>query len=454
MLVSMLLLISIISCAIARDLSLHWFSIGDGYEEIRDDRQRSLRQINNRDAMGNRRVNSSLLRQAMKGGPALTSFASLDLQESSLSDNFDSANDFDRPDEGVAEAPSALKTSERVISLRDENKNQPKAANDVTKPAIATVSSGTLHQFDFVVGGFPKCGTTTLLKAFGANHETDMVPQEQCAIAAPSQADHLVVSRLKSTIFDMSTVKAGSIWHKQGFKCPTAVYTYKSIVRLEKHSPNAKIIIGVRHPIHMLQSFYNYRVTELYERGHAGDQTIPQFAELMKDDSEPWRGVSIHAVRFEYFLQQLGKTTLDRSQLQEIASFSRFGHELAVRPSNFTVFCYTVDQLEDTDDLRSEQFRATLQQYLGLTTPLAPFGHENKNHAVGSTGHPESIRICDDKFAEIRNTALENAKKTASWIRNDFLQSPDVFVANTEHFLESLQKWETDPCQTATAENK
>ena len=46
-----------------------------------------------------------------------------------------------------------------------------------------------LPQFDFVVGGFPKCGTTTLLKAFEAHPETDMAAQEQCAVAAPSQPD-------------------------------------------------------------------------------------------------------------------------------------------------------------------------------------------------------------------------------------------------------------------------
>lgn len=442
-----LLLLSITGCTLARDLSLHFVQVG--YDENDPEpNQRSLREIDPQDTMTSRRVDLSLLRQAMNGGPALESFTSLDLP-----DNVNKPSSESSPVSLITIDQTGQREEEDIRSLKQveggaHDRNEPET--DKPKPAIVTTTTpANLYQFDFIVGGFPKCGTTTLLKAFGANPETDMVPQEQCAIAAPSQADHLVVSRLKSTLSDMSTIRAGSTWHKQGFKCPTAIYNYKSISRLEKHSPNAKIIIGIRHPIHMLQSFYNYRVTELYERGQRGEETIPSFSDLMKDDAEPWRGVSIHAVRFEFFLQQLGKTTMDRSQLEQFASFSLYGHELAVKPSNFTIFCYTVDQLEDADDLRSEQFRSSLQQYLGLTTPLAPFGHENKNHAVGSTGHPETIRICDDQFANIRNTAIVNARTTADWIRNEFLQARDVFVANPEHFLETVQQWETDPCQSA-----
>jgi hypothetical protein len=436
-----LLIILLFPSTFARDLSLHASLVGPTpVDQAEIAVQRSLREVasDHLHALRMRHVETWVLRNAMNGGASLMSFLSFNADASfptAPAAHPSPAGSTMPPGDGRFHQESATNTPASSLLLNETlptNADGPRAS--------------TQHQFDFVVAGFPKSGTTTLLKAFGANPETDMVPEEQCAIAAPLQADDVVVGRLKTTLLGMETVKAESTWHKQGFKCPTAIYNYKSIVRLEKHSPNARIIIGIRHPILMLESFYNYRVTELYERGLAGEEAIPSFSSLMDNFADPWKGVSIHSVRFEFFLQHLGKTALDQAQLQALIEFSKYGHELAIKPSNFTVFFYTVDQLEDSDEDRSAMFRSALQQYLGLTMPLAPFGHENKNHAVGSTGHPETINICDDEFSALRDNVLQYAQQTASWIQNHFSKSRDVVVANREHFLESLSKWEIDPC--------
>jgi hypothetical protein len=437
-----LLFFLLVPATFARDLSLHSSLFGPAPDGPTGTGQRTLRDVTSDHlySLRMRHVEAWVLRNAMNGGASLKSFLSFNLDAS-----FPTI---------VAARPTPIETSmppENGPSNEDPAATNAPAVTRLLIEAAPTKATGprasTQHQFDFIVGGFPKCGTTTLLKAFGANPETDMVPEEQCAIAALLQTDDVVVSRLKTTLLGMETVKATSTWQKQGFKCPTAIYSYKSIVRLEKHSPNARIIIGIRHPILMLESFYNYRVTELYERGLAGEEEVPFFLSLMDNFAEPWKGVSIHSVRFEFFLQQLGKTALDQAQLQALTDFSHYGHELAVKPSNFTIFCYTVDQLEDTDEDRSALFRNTLQEYLGLTKPLPPFGHENKNHAVGMTGHPETINICDDEFSTIRANVLQYARQTASWIQHHFIKARDVVVANREHFLESLHQWEIDPCE-------
>jgi hypothetical protein len=308
------------------------------------------------------------------------------------------------------------------------------------------VESGNREQmpvFDFIVGGFPKCGTTTLLKAFAAHPETDMAASEQCSIASPGQADIVVLRKLDETLDALNPDPSV----KRSFKCPTAMYNYKSIIRMEKHSPNAKFIVGIRHPVKMIQSFYNYRVTEIHERNLVDQEPIPAFSDLIESGLS-WKGVSLASVRFELFLTQLGKTIITPEDMNEL---TKQNYELAIKPSNFTVFLYTVDQLEDSDETRSDILRHDLQTYLGLQSQIQPFGHENKNHAVGATGHTQSINICDHEFKHIRDVLVYQGKKSAAWIRDHFIASPEVIIANKKHFVETLSTWSRDPCDEQVA---
>jgi hypothetical protein len=319
---------------------------------------------------------------------------------------------------------------------------QASVISPVVSSAISPVISEKAEDkpgFDFVVAGFPKCGTTTLLKAFGAHEETDMASSEQCAVASPGQADAKVQKLLDGTLATLSTDPA----KKRSFKCPTAMYNYKTIARMEKHSPNTKFVVGMRHPVKMLQSFYNYRITEIKERGL--DEPIPLLDEVL-ESGMPWKGVSMQSTRFELFLIQMGKTTVTPEQMKDLVGQN---YDLAIFPTNFTVFLYTVDQLEDSDEERSKNLRKEMQDYLGLSAPIEAFGHENKNHAVGASSHTELIAICDDKFAPVRAKLVEQGAKTAEWLRDHFILSEDVVVANHAHFVQTLQSWGTDPCHTA-----
>jgi hypothetical protein len=109
---------------------------------------------------------------------------------------------------------------------------------------------------------------------------------------------------------------------------------------------------------------------------------------------------------------------------------------------------YTVDQLEDVNVTRSNMFRQTLQDYLGLSEPLPPMGHENKNHATGEAGHAETIDICDDQWTSVRAEVTKVAVQSAQWIKQHFVASKDVVVANPGHFVETLQTWGIDPCDS------
>ena len=306
------------------------------------------------------------------------------------------------------------------------------------KPPVGLSSSGSPEdQFDFIVAGFPKCGTTTLLKAFTAHSETDMAPREECAVASPGMPDLSVLRKLDETVLELSALPNV----KRSFKCPTAVYNHRTISRMEQHSPNAKFIVGVRHPVLMLQSYYNYRVTEIHNR-HL-DEEIPSFEDVISADL-PWKGVSLNSTRFELFLMQFGKTDISPEDLTDFIGMK--GYQLGIRPNRFLIFLYSVDQLDDEDEVRSNRFRMGLESFLDLKEPLAPLGHENKNHLVGKDGFEQSIDICSDKYADIRVKIIKQAVNTATYLRKKFIRSRDVVIANKEHFVETLESWSSDPC--------
>ena len=310
------------------------------------------------------------------------------------------------------------------------------------------------RQLDFVIAGFPKTGTTSLLYAFGDHPETDIARNERCAVTNPMTSDYMAYRRLQEALSELSS----SPHVKRAIKCPNAVYhAYNAIVRMEHHAPDAKFVIGLRHPILMLESYYNYRVTELHDKYPRTDrkteqmETIPPLDRLVGLDKE-WKGVSTDSTDFKTYLMQFGKTKVEARDLEDMVNSGsslaeKKNHNLVIKPNTFSIFLYTVDQLEDTGDVdRSNAFRSGLQHFLGLQQPLKPVGRENLNHFVGKKAYPETVDICLPKYNSLRRMLLIQGGSSAEWIEKEFLESPDVVVANQEHFLESIRSWSMDPC--------
>jgi hypothetical protein len=201
-------------------------------------------------------------------------------------------------------------------------------------------------------------------------------------------------------------------------------------------SQPAKLIFGLRHPVYYFQSFYNYRVAEFHQ--NKLKTPIPPPESLIGSDE--WARVSTEAARFEQVLKKLKKTNSDKSS-----------------PTPFKVFLYTLEQMEDENEERGQKLRETLGSFPDLQYQIQPLHMHaaNINHFVGKKAFPETIDICDTKFDDLRRVLVKNGKRTQRWIREEFLRSPDVTVANSEHFNEILKQWAFDPCvNDSTANNE
>lgn len=116
---------------------------------------------------------------------------------------------------------------------------------------------------DFIVAGFPKCGTTTLLYAFLRHNETRIAPKEFCGMNGNGKAENRITS-LNQVIQGFSVNNTSELPVKRGIKCPMAISDTTGIQLISANFRYTKIIVGVRHPVKFFQSFYNVS-TDGYE---------------------------------------------------------------------------------------------------------------------------------------------------------------------------------------------
>ena len=312
------------------------------------------------------------------------------------------------------------------------------------------------RRLDFLVAGFPKTGTTSLLFALAQHPDVVMDNAEYCHIARPLQQDDVNANRLNKYLNNLVKEHEKKNNHNSykraplvGLKCPEALKNFKAIHRLSQHSPHAKWIIGLRHPVWFVQSFYNYRVLEAHLRpksdGNGQNEHIPTLHELWENHTLSFRDLNADTARFDTQLQQLAKTSLNVTQLQAF-----IGHGMwAIKPNSFSIFLYTMEQLQDDNLQRKKDFQNDLVAFLGLDPLPHDVGHANQNKVSAdeqSKTVPEMIHICATAFADIRATLIAQGQQAADWILNQFLAVPDVHVSNRAHFAAALQAWGTDPC--------
>ena len=105
---------------------------------------------------------------------------------------------------------------------------------------------------NFAIAGFPKTGTTFLLKLLENHPEIVMPSEEFCDI-------HKGTSEILSWLKNASVSDLQTPNKQYGIKCPTMVRNTNAIDNLAKLSGDTRLIVGVRHPVLWFQSFYNYR---------------------------------------------------------------------------------------------------------------------------------------------------------------------------------------------------
>ena len=97
----------------------------------------------------------------------------------------------------------------------------------------------------------------------------------------------------------------------RGYKSPNDIGDVRPVRLLRVFFPETKLILGVRHPMEMMQSFYNFRV----QNGH---DMVP-FEKLGNVNGGKHYGVFMGRAHYHSDLVHLGKTNLTSQELQYFA---------------------------------------------------------------------------------------------------------------------------------------
>lgn len=169
------------------------------------------------------------------------------------------------------------------------------------------------------------------------------------------------------------------------------------------------------------------------------------------------RLVCTHRGFFGWYLLQFGKQHKKKMRPftpveEQIANFYP---RRAVTPMDIKyipneIYLFDLKQLADTNETRMEQMRRDIKDFMGLDHDLDQVGHfvpgKQHNPLIQAEKDKHKIDICEDNYIPVRREMMQLSRLSAQWIRETFLDLPEVHVSNREHFEEILETWMHDPC--------
>ena len=326
---------------------------------------------------------------------------------------------------------------------------------------------------DFVIAGFPKCGTTTMVDRLDPNPQVYMGGD-----ASPTKKRAGERHELKHTeehyfndFFDrysMENINKGTNLEGPGGKVLKQVVGFKApeVLRSEPFLsnnvvdffPGVDLVVSIRHPVLHFQSNFNYKM-------RFADSTLklPDTKDLIGDCEEDCHHHCTPKVPFidsithkkghgsamctmistyHYALSRLALTPMEEEEEKKLLASPY--HKVSIEDEwTGRLFLMELGQMADTNSTRHDKFERSFEDFLGIEANS--FTTERKNHQP----RPKLINICDDKHREVREHLNGIARESSKWITDYLLRSDRVVVANREHFLELMKEWEKDPCATA-----
>uniref|UniRef100_A0A7S1ZHH5 Sulfotransferase domain-containing protein n=1 Tax=Trieres chinensis TaxID=1514140 RepID=A0A7S1ZHH5_TRICV len=305
---------------------------------------------------------------------------------------------------------------------------------------------------DFAVVGMAKSGTTFLMEYLGETDEIYIKQKEMCGLSSNKTTSvvwhfyqHLE-NKASGQKFDL-TFDGRRV--KTGLKCPKDIGTEDGLRNYAKFFPKTKLIVTLRHPVLWFQSFYNYR-------SYKGSK-LPPPKDLIGSciEGSPYicaqhcgkhrtENVCTDRAKVHHQLSRLGKTPMTTKDEMKLLR-----HDMDIIPSDAQIFLSELEQFSTGND-KGDHFGEDLSNFLGLNRPLPPLGQVGGQKRSYHIKERRSgfIDICSDEHKDVRTILVKIGKESATWIREYFLKSPDVFVSSEKIFLELIERWGQDPCAT------
>ena len=315
---------------------------------------------------------------------------------------------------------------------KNKSNNNPASSNTTASYITTLDDPHTPQLLDFAIVGFAKCATSFMTRWLRQQKDYISISSKEVCHLNRQEPDELL-NYLQHTL-DGSKMR--------GFKCPSH-FTRSKLNWYRDYFPKTKLIIGLRHPVWWLESFYTYRV----RHPKHGNFTLPTDPnELMgRSCHSSFQGVCLERANFHQALARLAKTPLDPTEQALVHLPVRDLSQLTSRKVDNPVFVYEIRQVNDPS------FAKDVADFLGLPHKLAPYvAKDDEDHRDDQkTQSKKVLDICQDRYRPLRAALMQSAREASQWIREYFLSH--ITVSSPETFVKLLQDWEQDPCD---AQNK
>lgn len=330
----------------------------------------------------------------------------------------------------------------------------------------------------FGVVGFNRCGTNSIsnwISKAGEHvvidtHTHNPLRNGQSFVFGTITYNHLQehVEKLNEKHRSTRDHSKEKVEISSGIMLPSLMNTRKGPLSLSNDFNSTKLIVSIRHPVFWFQSLYNQRLHQRSRRKDTSRELRGKEPHLKKKSRKsmpsPWdavgckktytQGLCTDRAEFHRYLARFAKTAMDTAEeletlrhygcgdtvpkIKNCALSDEDGVLKPLAPFGGKIFVIELSQIR----ARKDELRRDLSDYLGLDLPdMSPLS--NKGYVFD-----EAIDICDGQYKDIRDVLLMHARRSSRWILDYFLQSPDVLVSSREYFVETLENWGKDPCDS------
>lgn len=313
---------------------------------------------------------------------------------------------------------------------------------------------------DFLIAGFPKCGTTTLEANLGYYAPMPIgdvcTPVHQTVYYAYRNWPKTYGHRRSLPPSNSSSNNNNTQEEKllRGSKCPRLLETDNDIRDVPLYLPKTKLIVGLRHPVLWFESFWNMHVRNVRYSWmqHLSPYNLTQPCRPGQPCTLgcPTKlNLCLHRANFHLYLARLGKTALRTDAERQWLVQKKDGDDEYPNVPNWNVtnpiFLY------EQTTLRDDPVWDSLAQFLGMDSIRHDRTLGNAT-TKPKRGGGSMIRICDAEYDALRVPLLRSAYAVSRWLLEYLIPvaknsaRPDVVIHNVTEFAQIVQKYQDDPC--------
>jgi len=331
-------------------------------------------------------------------------------------------------------------------------------------------SSGPV--LDFVIIGFPKCGTTAMMRTLGT---VTTMPSDQDICTPPAQIVYY------SYVNWAKMYGNGAHNHTEkkplkGSKCPYYIEG-PDLDTFGKKLPKTNLIVGFRHPVLWFQSFINMAWFHVGGGSMADFVRTDRLLETSKDNHKCIKRVNtcVARSRFHLSLARMGKTPLDLNERDllrsEVYQAKRRRNDTSTHLEEYPIgndpqkigIPNKVFVFESTQG-KNEYFYEELAKFVRIDRAQLPEINYrsgsglNNNKKQIEQSEKETFDICLPEFDYVRKELLPIAYTLKEWLLRYLipasLQRDDLVIPNVTHFAEIVESFGRDPCSDRLVRNE